>query len=101
MVRSQSFSGIFFHLTHTVSVDDGGIAAREMINVPVHNADHDFREHTDELKLYMPTVKPRPGQGMPGKAHAVGGKGRLIFLTLVVVWRYHTRVVSSDSVPRP
>ena len=33
------------------------------MDVSLRYADHDLREHLDELKPYMRTVKPRPGQG--------------------------------------
>ena len=33
------------------------------MDVLLRYADHDLREHLDELKPYMRTVKPRPGQG--------------------------------------
>ena len=91
------------YIEHKAELEGTGTwpSSRPSLDVWLRYADHDFREDMDEIKPYMPTVKPRPGQGMLGGAHAVGGKGRLIFLTLVVVLRYHTRVVNSDSVPRP
>jgi hypothetical protein len=63
MVRSQSFFGTFLHLTNIVSVDEGGMAAREIINDPAHRKPRPRRN--DHLKGSPRAIYPALANNMP------------------------------------